>query len=411
VVHRESRRIGAPIDQLIALGGLRRYAPLVDRVSLLAVVDAGAHERALDALAGLGGRTSVLARSSTRIALTTERGPVEIFMSAPEHVGAALGWHTGTAQHLSMLRDRGRQRGLRFDEAMLFLDGKPLECPTEEAFFAHLGLPYLAPELREGHDELEAADRDALPQLVTRLHVRGDLHCHTTWSDGRDSVRQMIETARDLGHEFLAITDHSQRSAAARTLAAGDIERQREEVDAARALAPALTVLHGVEVEILADGQLDFDDVQLESFDIVIASLHDAAGQEPEVLLARYVRAMEHPLVSVITHPANRQPATHDGYDLDFDRLFEAAVRTGTALEIDGAPGHLDLDGALARRAAAAGVTLVIDSDAHRAEALAPQLAFGIGTARRGWVEPHQVLNARGTQSVTDFIRRKRSRA
>ncbi len=160
----------------------------------------------------------------------------------------------------------------------------------------------------------------------------------------------------------------------------------------------------------MPDGSLDFDDEQLAGFDIVLASLHDHAGQDGAALTERYLRAIRHPLVNVITHPANRTPGRFDGYRLDFDLLFAAAAETGTAMEVDGAPGHLDLDGALARRAAAAGVTLVIDSDCHRSDGLARQMRFGVGTARRGWIEPGHVLNTRGVDEVRAFVARKRAR-
>jgi len=252
------------------------------------------------------------------------------------------------------------------------------------------------------------AERDALPMLVTPQHIKGDLHTHTSWSDGRDSVEQMVQAAHALGYEYLAITDHSERSAAQRTLGPEDIARQRAEIDAAREHAPGVDILHGVEVEIMPDGHLDFPDELLAQFDIVLASLHDSAGHDGRRLLDRYLRAIDHPLVNVITHPANRTPGGHPGYDLDFDRLFEAAARSGTAVEVDGSPNHLDLDGALARRAAASGAMLTIDSDAHRHDALGRQLQFGVGTARRGWVQPEQVLNTRGASAVRSFVAAKR---
>lgn len=159
----------------------------------------------------------------------------------------------------------------------------------------------------------------------------------------------------------------------------------------------------------MGDGSLDFDDERLSGFDIVLASLHDDQGHDGARLTERYLRAIGNPLVNIITHPANRSPAVSPGYDIDFDRVFRAAVETGTALEIDGAPGHLDMDGALAKRAIAAGVTVVVDSDCHRAEALARQMQFGIGTARRGWVEPNHVLNTGGVDAVRQFVARKRA--
>jgi DNA polymerase (family 10) len=173
---------------------------------------------------------------------------------------------------------------------------------------------------------------------------------------------------------------------------------------------PSIEILHGVEVDIMSDGSLDFDDDMLAGFDIVLASLHDGRGDDRTRLTERYLRAIHHPLVNVITHPTNRVPGRFDGYPLDLDRLFAAAAETGTAMEVDGAPGHLDMDGRVARRAAAAGVTIAVDSDCHRPEALGRQMRFGVGTARRGWVEPHQVLNTRSATDVRAFVARKRSR-
>jgi DNA polymerase (family 10) len=171
-----------------------------------------------------------------------------------------------------------------------------------------------------------------------------------------------------------------------------------------------IEVLHGIEVDIMQDGSLDFDDEVLGGFDIVLASLHDSGGHDRRRLTDRYLRAIRHPFVNIITHPANRAPGHSDGYDLDFDSLFAAAAETGTAMEIDGAPGHLDMDGMLARRAVAAGVTLVVDSDCHRVDALARQMQFGIGTARRGWIEPQHVLNTRSVNDVRAFVAHKRRR-
>jgi DNA polymerase (family 10) len=250
-----------------------------------------------------------------------------------------------------------------------------------------------------------------MPTLVTTAHIRGDLHMHSSWSDGRDSIRHMVLSARQLGYEYVAITDHSERSWASRKLLALEIPIQRQEIDAIRPRATGIEILHGIEVDIMPDGSLDFDDETLAAFDIVLASLHDAHGHDGARLTERYLQAMEHPLVNIITHPANRSPALSDGYALDFDRLFQAAVDTGTAMEVDGAPGHLDMDGRIARRAAAAGVTIAVNSDCHRADALSRQMAFGLGTARRGWVGPDQVLNTQGVDGVREFVARKRRRA
>lgn len=205
-----------------------------------------------------------------------------------------------------------------------------------------------------------------------------------------------------------AITDHSQSSLASRSLTAADVEKQIAEVARVRTNVPGITLLHGIEVDILPDGRLDFPDELLARLDIVLASLHDAAGQSPPRLMERYLGALRHPLVNLITHPANRLVGRREGYALDYDRLFAAAADTGTMLEIDGAPSHLDLDGALARRAAGAGALLAIDSDCHRASWLARQMAFGVATARRGAIEPKHVANTRPLADIRALIARKR---
>jgi len=345
------------------------------------------------------------------VTAATARGQVTLHLTPPEQAGAALVWHTGSRSHIDQLRVRARRLGFEFGGgAVSRQDGGTVECSLEANLYEALELPYIAPELRGGEDEIEAGERGELPSLVTEQHIRGDLHTHSTWSDGRNSIADMVSAARQLGYEYIAITDHSERAWSSRKLAARDVPRQREEIEALRSRVRGIEILHGIEVDIMPDGSLDFDDSVLEGFDIVLASLHDAADHDDTRLTERYLRAIRHPLVNVITHPANRTPGMFTGYTLNFDRLFEAAADTGTAMEVDGAPGHLDMDGALARRAAAAGVMIAIDSDCHRVDALGRQMHFGIGTARRGWLQPDQVLNTRTASEVRDFAVRKRRR-
>ncbi len=202
----------------------------------------------------------------------------------------------------------------------------------------------------------------------------------------------------------------SPRAAASRTLSPDGIKRQAQEIADLRGRYPQITILHGCEVDILADGKLDFNDRLLERFDIVLASLHEQFGHAPDQLLRRYLAAVRNPFVTLITHPTNRLIPFRRGYDLDYDRLFAAAAESGTIVEIDGAPSHLDMEGALARRAIAAGVTVAIDSDCHRAEALDRQMELGLLLARRGWVEPRHVLNTRPIADIRALIAAKRAR-
>jgi DNA polymerase (family 10) len=411
-VLREARRAGVPADSIVSVGSLRRYAPDVGGVSLLAVADSSRNADVLNGFAALPLVSGVQSQTSRTIAVTTSRGPISVHVVTPAQRGAAMIWHTGSRPHIEQLAVRATRFGFRFSEGELVHSRRgSVDAASEPVVYRHLGLPFIAPELREGNGEIEAAERGALPELVSDMHIRGDLHMHSTWSDGRDSIAAMVSAAQQIGYEYVAITDHSQNAFSSRRLSLDDVARQREEISVLRARMPDIVILHGVEVDILKDGSLDFADEILEGFDIVLASLHDHGGQPPAELTARYLQSIAHPLVNVITHPANRTPALAAGYDLDFDALFAAAADTGTAMEIDGAPGHLDMDGSVAKRAVRAGVIVSIDSDCHRADALARQMRFGLGTARRGWVAPHQVLNTRSIDQVRAFIAAKRARA
>ena len=408
---REARRAALGVDAIVSVGDLRRFEPVVGSVELLGIAPASEHAAILKAFTRLPVAFASRQISERSVMIRTERGTVTLHLTPPEQAGAALVWHTGSTLHVAALRDRANARGLRlFDARLTDRQERAVPCPSEDNLYDRLELPLIPPELRLGGDEIEAADDNALPALVLERDIRGDLHTHTTWSDGRDSTETMVLAAKQLGYEYVAVTDHSQRAWSSRKLALDDVPRQREEIEALRGKISGIDILHGIEVDIMSDGTLDFEDDVLAGFDIVLASLHDPSNHMGPQLTRRYLKAIRHPLVNVITHPANRSPARSEGFDIDFNALFAAAAETGTAMEIDGAPGHLDMDGAVARRAAAAGVTITIDSDCHRAEWLARQMRFGVGTARRGWIEPRHVLNAASVHDVRAFVARKRSR-
>lgn len=397
------------MHQAEPVGALRRGHDLVDDIELVAFTNGASP--VLDALEALGHGGPAHHSDAQWIHLIIDGAQVRVHYRLPDAAGAFLLERTGSIPHLERLRRLAADRQLSLDATgVRSIESVDRVASTEGDIYAALGLPFIPPELRDDGEEIDAALAGRLPSLVSRAEIRGDLHMHTHWSDGRDSIEVMVRQSVALGYEYLAITDHSPHSAASRNLSLDDIERQAEEIDSLRERYPQIAILHGAEVDILPDGRLDFPQRVLERLDIVLASLHDRAGHSPRELLRRYEAAMKDPLVSIVTHPMNRSGPERSGYELDVDRLFELAAATGTVLEVDGAPSHLDLNAPLARRAIQAGVTLSIDSDAHRAEMLERHMSLGLLTARRGWVEPGSVLNVRSHAELTDFLARKRGR-
>jgi DNA polymerase (family 10) len=401
-------RAAPGVEWASASGSLRRGEDTVGDIEIVASATDPAP--AINDLAHAPDVVRVLHRGPRGLYLLLERVQVGIRFPEPDEVGAALLNLTGSARHVAALRTIARKTGRRLERDGLFGPGEAARIAASEAeIYGALGLTFVPPELRSGQDEIERAGAGPLPPLVTRADIRGDLHMHTAWSDGRDTVEVMVLAAKALGYEYVAITDHSPTSTASRSLTIDGVKRQADEIARLREEIPDITILHGCEVDILADGRLDFPDRVLEKLDIVLASLHDGMGHAPDQLMSRYLHAMRHPLVTAITHPTNRLVPHRPGYDLDYDRLFEAAVSTGTMLEIDGAPSHLDMNGELARRATGAGAMVLIDSDCHRAEMLERQMDLGITMARRGWVEARHVLNTRSLEELRRLIARKRT--
>ena len=397
----------AGVAWAVPVGSLRRGQDMVGDIEVLAPTEQPA--AAIDALLALPNWSHTLHRGERRLYVLADRVQIGVRLPEPSNAGADLLHLTGSPAHFEALQAYAARSGWTLKaDGLRGRDGVLVPAAAEADIYSALGLPLIPPEIRNGEEEIELASRGALPALVSRDDIRGDLHMHSTWSDGRDPIEAMVAECRRLGYEYIAITDHSPHSAAARNLTLDGVKKQAEEIAELRDQYPEITILHGCEVDILPDGRLDFPDKVLERLDIVLASLHERAGQGPEQLMKRYALAMKHPLVTLITHPTNRIVPTRRGYDLEYDRLFELAVETGTVVEIDGAPSHLDLDGALARRAIAAGATVSIDSDCHRSEMLGRQMDLGIITARRGWVEPRHVLNARSLADVRAAVAAKR---
>lgn len=284
---------------------------------------------------------------------------------------------------------------------------KPIASATEADVYEVLGLPYIEPEIREDRGEIQAALEGKLPKLIRREDLRGDLHTHTTASDGRASIEEMAEAAIALGYEFLAITDHSKSQVIANGLSAERLLKHVQQIHKVGEKIKGIKLLAGCEVDILADGHLDFEDAVLAELDIVVASPHVALKQDVGKATDRLLRAIDNRYVSVIGHPTGRLINSREGLPLDFSKIIQAAKKSGTALEINAGYPRLDLNEAHARAAIEAGVFLSINTDAHSTEGLS-EVQYGVGVARRAWVEPRHVINCMTWPKLRAFIDAKR---
>jgi DNA polymerase (family 10) len=422
------------VRRIVPAGSFRRKNETIGDLDLL--VETADGKAVIERFLGLGAVDEVLGGGHHKAAVRLLRGPqVDLMVMAPEAAGSYLIHFTGSKEHNVRLRARARDMGWslseygfqRIDGDGRLLTGSDAELRsfrTEEEAYAFLGLPYIEPELREDRGEIEAALAGTLPMLITQDELRGDLHTHSDWSDGAHTIEQMAEACRRRGYAYQVLTDHSLSLAIARGLDPGRVAEQRELIAALNARfvdeeaagrAPegsspdGFRLLHGCELEVRADGALDFDDELLASFDLVVASVHVARRQARDELTRRTLNAIRSPHVDVIAHPSGRMIQTRDDLDLDWDAVYREAARTGTALEINGSPHRLDLADERARRAIELGCVLSIDSDAHKIAEL-DFVRWGVSQARRAWVEPRSVLNARSRSELLEWVAAKPDR-
>jgi DNA polymerase (family X) len=325
---------------------------------------------------------------------------------------------TGSGRHNAALREQAVRDGLHVSEHGISSDQSTQvqTCATEAEVYEALGYQYIEPELREDRGELQAArivpgsGRPGLPRLIELKDIRGDLHCHTIASDGHDTVEEMALAARERGYQYVAITDHSATHGFGNDVSAAELRRQIERVHEADDRLEGITVLAGSEVNILPDGQLDYEDELLAELDWVVASVHTAFAMAEQAMTERMLAAIEHPMVDAIGHPTGRLIEQREPYAIDLGAVFDAAARTGTLLEINGNPRRRDLSDVHARNAAHAGVGVVIDSDAHRTQTLA-NMRWGIATARRAWLRKQDVANSQPWPKLAQARKRNRVRA
>jgi DNA polymerase (family 10) len=388
-----------------ACGSLRRRAETIGDLDLLFA--AADPEPVLTAFAKLPQVESVLAHGPTKLSVRLrEQVQCDVRGVSDDQFPFALNYFTGSKAHNIALRRRAQLQSLKLSEYALESDKGPVACADEIELYQALGLDYIEPELREDSGEIEAAETHRLPELVALADLTGTFHCHTDWSDGGATLEQMADAAAALGLKYLGIADHS-RSA---TYAGGlSIERVREQWDAIDALNKKLgkkiRLFKGIECDILPDGSLDYPDDILAQFDYVVVSVHSSFGLSKEEMTRRVCRALAHPSVTMLGHPTGRLLLARDGYAIDLDAVIQAAAQNNKMIEINASPHRLDLDATHCRRAMAAGISIVINPDAHSTGEIG-LLDYGVGIARRGWLTASDIFNTRSTAEVAKTLHR-----
>jgi DNA polymerase (family 10) len=386
-------------------GSLRRMRHTVGDIDLL--VAARNPETVIAAFAAAPNVARVTGQGTVKAGVEFHNGMrAQIWVHQPERFGTALQYATGSKEHNVRLREMALDKDLSLsDQSFLRKDGTELLCATEAEVYHELGMPWIPPEIREDSGEIQAALNGVLPKLIEVKNIRADLHCHSTWSDGQTSIAELAKAAKNRGYKTLAISDHSPSIGLVNGLSIERLREQRKEIEKLRKkLGDSLLILHGVEVEIKADGKLDYPDDVLEWLDIVIASLHVSIRQPRAQVTERVIAAMRNPHVDIIGHPSNRMLPDREGADLDWDAVLKAAAETGTALEINANPRRLDLDDVQARRAIDMGIKLSINTDAHHPDHM-DFIAFGVATARRGWVTAPDVINAWTPKQIKAWLK------
>ncbi len=354
-----------------------------------------------DAFANHQSVEEVTGKGDTKVSVILESGmSVDLRMVTDDEFPYTIHHFTGSKEHNTLMRQRAKERGWKLNEYGLFDGETGIACEDEKALFAALGLAYIPPELREGLGEIEAAEKGQLPKLVTEKDLQGTLHVHTTYSDGRNTVEEMAKAALELGYSYIGICDHSKAAAYANGLNEARVRAQWAEIDNVNETLNGIRVLKGIEVDILGDGRLDFDDEFLAEFDVVVASIHSKFSMSETEATERVIRAIENPHVDILGHLTGRLLLSREGYPLNIRAVIDAAAETHTAIEINANPARLELDWRHLAYAKEKGVKIPINTDAHHILGLS-DMHFGVGIARKGGLEVGDVQNA---LCLTDFL-------
>ena len=396
------------VQQAVIAGEVRRRLEEVREIVLVLVAEIPPAEL-FARLSQLPGVSEFAGQDERRVTLRFAGGTTaQVVVTTPVNAGAVLVQATGSEGHVQQLAAFAREQGCSLDGAALWRGSGFVPTPDEAAVYRALGLPVIPPELREGRGEIALAAAGTLPQLLERADLQGFLHCHTSYSDGTNTVRQIAEACRAAGYRYVGITDHSQAAAYAGGLSPDDVVRQCDEIDEVNAHLRGIRVLKGIEADILQDGALDYPAAVLDRLDFVIGSIHSRFNMPRDEMTARVLAAMDDPHLTIVGHPTGRLLLSRDPYGLDLDAVIAKAAVAGVAIEINADPHRLDLDWRVLPQAKAAGVTISIGADAHNLAGIA-NVEFGVGIARKGGLGAADILNARSAEDFLAFARKGRS--
>lgn len=394
-------------DKISFAGSLRRKKETIGDIDIL--VTSQKPEKIMKTLTSLPQVREILAEGSTKSSVITKDDiHVDVRVVEPISFGAALQYFTGSKAHNIRLRELAAKRGLKVNEYGVFdvKTDRRIAGEREEEIYQILNLPFIPPELREDRGEIEAAQENKLPELIKYSQIRGDLHLHTKWSDGANTIKQMAEAAKERGYKYIAITEHSQSLKFAGGLTEERLKEQIEEIQKLNREFDGFTILTGIEVDIKSDGSLDFSDEILSRLDIVIAAIHSGFKQESKIITERLVGAMQNRFVSIIAHPTGRLIGYRESYQVDINKMMNIAAETGTILEINAYPERLDLNDVYCRMAKDKEVQLAIETDAHSIDGLV-FMNLGVDVARRGWLEEKDIIN---TLPLDKLLKRLKSK-
>ncbi len=387
-------------------GSIRRMRETIKDIDF--IISSNNPEKVKEQLLSLPAIKHVIAAGDTKVSVTLDYQydvSVDFRIVTDAEFITTLHHFTGSKDHNVRMRQLAKDRGEKISEYGVenVETGEILTFDSEEAFYAHFDLPFIPPEIREDGTEVEGyTDKEP---LVSLGDIKGDLHMHTTWSDGAYSIEEMVEACRAKGYTYMAITDHSQYLKVANGLTAERLREQKEIIHALNDKYDDITILSGIEMDILPDGSLDYEDELLAEMDLVIASIHSSFSQSKEKIMERLRTAMENPHVDIIAHPTGRLIGKRSGYEVDMDQLIELAAKTNTALELNANPNRLDLAPPYLRKAQEAGVTIVINTDAHNFDML-EHMTVGVSSAKKGWVKLSSVLNVKEPDELLAFLNR-----